>query len=144
MIFIVSIILNIRETEIANFNKISISQITHRTLAAQLCGIFASIEKNEFELRLVKVLPVLLKQFHVDFSESNNVEFGKFVKLNQHTYDDKIKYPNLKDPEKVKDYHLFQVLQLLLKISEHCTRFLTSEKYIDSVRLFASKLLLLI
>lgn len=115
--------------------------MTHRTLAAQLCGIFVTVEKDEFDSRLKPVLPLLLKQFYTKFSASDNTESGKFLPLNK-TSDAPTNYSNLKDPERMKDHHLFQVLQLLLKISAHCTSFLTNEKYKDFVCSFAGKLFL--
>ncbi|XP_026828311.1 small subunit processome component 20 homolog [Ooceraea biroi] len=114
---------------------LSDSKIRHRTLAAQLCGIFVTVEKNEFALRLPEVLPLLLKQFHASFAVSSNVEIGKCVKLKNlnHPEEDN----KSKDPETLKDHHLFQVFQLLLKISAHCPAFLTNEKYRDFMHSFA-------
>ncbi|EFN80082.1 Small subunit processome component 20-like protein [Harpegnathos saltator] len=111
-------------------------KITHRTLAAQLCGIFVTVEKDEFDSRLKVILPLLLKQFYTDFSASDNTEPGPFVLLNNPS-DTQTKCPNIKDPERMKDHHLFQVLQLLLKMSAHCTSFLTNEKHNDFVCSFA-------
>jgi len=112
------------------------SKIKHRELAAQLCGIFVIVEKDEFDSRLHKVLPLLLKQFHFSTSENTNCE--NFVKSNHSNC--LPKNSNLKDPERMKDHHLYQVLQLLLKISAHCPSFLTSEKYRDFISSFAGKL----
>lgn len=119
--------------------KLHIFQITHRTLAAQLCGIFVTVEKDEFESRLTQVLPLLLKQFHANFSASDNTKPGAYVKLNNAKLT-RTKFSNLKNPEKIKDHHLFQVLQLLLKISGYCSLFLTSKKYEDSVSSCAGEL----
>jgi len=117
---------------------LSDSKIRYRTLAAQLCGIFVTVEKNDFDLRLPQVLPLLLKQFHANFSAFDNAESEKYMEL------DNIKHlqkdSNLKE-EKTKDHHLIQVLQLLLKIA-HYTSFLTNEKFKDSLDCFAGKLFL--
>ncbi|KMR04659.1 small subunit processome component 20-like protein [Lasius niger] len=110
------------------------SNIRYRTLAAQLCGIFVTVEKNEFDSRLPQVLPLLLKQFHANFSVSDNAKPGKFVKLNNENHLQKSF--NLKDSERAKDHHLIQVLHLLLKIARY-TSFLTNEKYKDSIDSFA-------
>ncbi|KYM75651.1 Small subunit processome component 20 like protein [Atta colombica] len=107
--------------------------IRYRTLAAQLCGIFVNVEKNDFDSRLLQVLPLLLKQFHKNISNSDNAEFGKYMELDNTT--NLQKDSNLKE-EKTKDHHLIQVLQLLLKIS-HYTSFLTDEKYKDFINSFA-------
>ncbi|KYN45016.1 Small subunit processome component 20 like protein [Trachymyrmex septentrionalis] len=107
--------------------------IRYRTLAAQLCGIFVTVEKNDFDSRLPQVLPLLLKQFHTNISTSDNAEFGKYMELDNTT--NLQKDSNLKE-ERTKDHHLIQVLQLLLKIA-HYTSFLTDEKYKDFINSFA-------
>ncbi|XP_029678623.1 small subunit processome component 20 homolog [Formica exsecta] len=110
------------------------SNIRYRTLAAQLCGIFVTVEKNEFDLRLSQILPLLLKQFHANSSVSDNEKPGKFVKLNNENHLQK--NLNLKDSERAKDHHLIQVLHLLLKIANY-TSFFTNEQYKDSIDSFA-------
>lgn len=127
------------------FNKwpvqwLSDSNIRYRTLAAQLCGIFVTVEKKEFDLRLSQILPLLLKQFHANSFVSDNEKPGKFVKLDNENYLQK--NLNLKDSERAKDHHLIQVLHLLLKIARY-TSFFTSEQYKDSIDSFAGKKYLL-
>lgn len=108
----------------------------HRILAAQLCGIFVTVEKDTFECRLKEILPLLLRQFHAKFDDKD--EPGRFVKL--HTVETELQMQsNIKDPERMKDHHMFQVLQLLLKISANCTAFLKNEEYTEAIRLFAGK-----
>ncbi|KAG5310535.1 UTP20 protein, partial [Acromyrmex insinuator] len=107
--------------------------IRYRTLAAQLCGIFVTVEKNDFDSRLPQVLPLLLKQFHTNISTSDNAEFEKYMELDNTT--NLQKDSNLRE-ERTKDHHLIQVLQLLLKIA-HYTSFLTDEKYKDFINSFA-------
>ncbi|XP_076286265.1 small subunit processome component 20 homolog [Lasioglossum baleicum] len=109
------------------------TEVSHRSLAAQLCGIFVSVEKDTFESRLKEVLPLVLKQFHAKFDDKE--EPGRFVKL--HTAAELKMQPNIKDPERLKDHHMFQVLQLLLKISANCTAFLKTEQYKEAVCSFA-------
>ena len=41
-------------------------KVMHRTLGAQLCGIFVTVEKDTFKSRLDEI-PLLLKQFHRRF-----------------------------------------------------------------------------
>ncbi|XP_031840626.2 small subunit processome component 20 homolog [Nomia melanderi] len=110
-------------------------KVAHRALAAQLCGIFVSIEKDTFESRLKEILPFILKQFHAKFDDKE--EPGRFVKL--HTAKDvKLEmHRNIKDPERMKDHHIFQVLQLLLKISANCPAFLKKEEYKQAVSTLA-------
>ncbi|XP_076171321.1 small subunit processome component 20 homolog [Ptiloglossa arizonensis] len=110
------------------------TKIMHRILAAQLCGIFVTVEKDTFECRLKEILPLLLRQFHAKFDDKD--EPGRFVKL--HTVETELQMQsNIKDPERMKDHHMFQVLQLLLKISANCTAFLKNEEYTEAIRLFA-------
>ncbi|KAL6428059.1 hypothetical protein ACFW04_008441 [Cataglyphis niger] len=121
------------------FNKwpvqwLSDSNIRYRTLAAQLCGIFVTVEKNEFDLRLSQILPLLLKQFHANPFVSDNEKPGKFVKLDNQNHLQK--NLNLKDLERAKDHHLIQVLHLLLKIARYTSLF-TKEQYKDSIDSFA-------
>lgn len=115
---------------------LSDSKIRYRTLAAQLCGIFVTVEKSDFDLRLPQILPLLLKQFHANLSASDDAEFGKHMDLDDAKCSEKDS--GLKE-ERTKDHHLIQVLQLLLKIAHH-TSFLTNEKYKDSIDSFAGKL----
>ncbi|KAG7189774.1 hypothetical protein KM043_017437 [Ampulex compressa] len=111
-------------------------KITHRTLAAQLCGIFVTVEKDGFHSRLQELIPILLKQFYANTVESE--EPGKFVKL-QSSEERKMRKRlfNIKDPERMQDHHLFQVMQLLLKICANCSIFLEGKEYKGSVRSFA-------
>lgn len=118
---------------------LSDSKIRYRTLAAQLCGIFVTVEKNDFDSRLPQVVPLLLKQFHANFSTSDNTESGKCMKLDNAKRSQK---DSDSKEERTKDHHLIQVLQLLLKIANY-TFFLTNEKYKDSIDCFAGKLFLL-
>ncbi|XP_011686919.1 PREDICTED: small subunit processome component 20 homolog isoform X2 [Wasmannia auropunctata] len=110
---------------------LSDSTIRYRTLAAQLCGIFVTVEQNDFDSRLPQLLPLLLKQFYNHFSVSDTVEFSKYPMLPNAKPND----PNSKD-ERTKDHHIIQVLQLLLKIARY-TSFLTNEKYKNSIDCFA-------
>lgn len=115
---------------------LSDSKIRYRTLAAQLCGIFVTVEKSDFDSRLPQTLPLLLKQFHANLSATDNAEFGKYMELDHAECSENDS--DLKG-ERTKDHHLIQVLQLLLKIAHH-TSFLTHEKYKDAIDSFAGKL----
>lgn len=106
----------------------------HRTLAAQLCGIFVTVEKDSFDSRLKEILPLILKQFHANFNDDN--EPGRFVKIHLQEKT-QLEMHNIKDPERMKDHHMFQVLQLVLKISANCTTFLKNEEYKEAIHLFA-------
>ncbi|XP_003702176.2 small subunit processome component 20 homolog [Megachile rotundata] len=110
------------------------TKIMHRTLAAQLCGIFVTVEKDTFESRLKELLPYLLKQFHANMDDDKP---GRFVKLRTEKETKLQMNRNIKDPERMKDHHMFQVLQLLLKISANCSTFLKKDEYQDAVRSIA-------
>ncbi|XP_015598459.1 small subunit processome component 20 homolog [Cephus cinctus] len=111
------------------------TKISHRQLAAQLCGIFVTAEKNNFETRLPTLLPMVLKQFYPDGVDESKP--GRFVKLRKETEHVKHLDGNSGDPERIHDHHLFQVLQLLLKISANCPDFLKNKDYESTVRGFA-------
>lgn len=127
-----------------NYSIFVCFQVTHRTLAAQLCGIFVNVEKEAFESRLADILPLVLKQFHAEDSENSSHEPGRFVRLQKPKVQKKKKTQklgniNIKDPERMKDHHLFQVLQLCLKISANCPSLFKNAKYEDSVRSLAGE-----
>lgn len=111
--------------------------IEHRFLAANVAGIFPNVEKEKFEGRLETLLPLILKQFNLDNGEDDNDdEPGRFVKRPKKNKKlrDKVQ---IKDHERLKDHHLFMVVQLTLKISDNCPGFLKNNKYIDTVKLLA-------
>ena len=110
-------------------------KVLTRRLAAQLCGIFVTVEKDAFESRLEKILSLLAKQFHF----TNNFEDdqpGCFVKVQKEEVLDE----DIKDPERMKAHHLYVVLQLLQNIGTNCTPFLKAKKYQDSVYGFAGNI----
>ncbi|XP_017792054.1 PREDICTED: small subunit processome component 20 homolog [Habropoda laboriosa] len=110
-------------------------KVTHRTLAAQLCGIFVTVEKDTFESRLKEILPFLVKQFHPSFNDDDKP--GRFVKLRKPREMRVEMHRNIKNPERMRDHHMFQVLQLLLKVSANCTAFLKNEEHKEAVCSFA-------
>lgn len=108
---------------------IGCKQIGHRRLAAQLCGIFVQIEKEEFEDRLPVLTPLILKQFGL----TNNSP-GKFVKLPKPSN-------TTEDLQRLKDHHHFQVLQLILKICAHCPAFLKTNPALEKLAYHSQTLL---
>ncbi|XP_034941688.1 small subunit processome component 20 homolog [Chelonus insularis] len=113
--------------------------IMHRRLAAQLCGIFVTTEKNSFETRLESVLPLIIQQFTNDDEQKNDDEPGKFVRRKKRKREHKVEEFSIEDEERIKDHHAFQVLQLTLKISSNCPIFLKSDKYVDSIQFIAER-----
>ncbi|XP_012286717.1 small subunit processome component 20 homolog [Orussus abietinus] len=109
-------------------------KLVHRRLAAQLCGIFATAEKEKFDSRLSQVLPLILKQFH-HFEGVDKTEVGRYVK--SLGGGPKRGRSAEEVPEKVMDHYIFQVMQLLLKISANCPKLLNSKKHQSFVSSFA-------
>ncbi|XP_060519305.1 small subunit processome component 20 homolog [Cylas formicarius] len=104
------------------------NNISHRRLAAQLCGIFVTVEKDSFSARLPSLTPLLMKQFGLTDTP------GKFVKLKQ---DKDIS----EEEQRVKDHHHFQVLQLILKICAICPTFLKGKETVEKLAYHAQTLL---
>ncbi|XP_046606050.1 small subunit processome component 20 homolog [Neodiprion virginianus] len=115
-------------------------KVSHRRLAAQLCGIFITVEKQEFESRLAKLLPLVLKQFND--TDSDDSEPGRFVRIKKQDISNSDDFrkdkKKLGDSERMRDHHLFQVLQMFLKLSSNCPSFLKDEKYEDAVCILAA------
>lgn len=97
-------------------------KISHRRLAAQLCGLIVLVEKSSFEKRLPEITSDIIAQF-----TSNNKGPGRFVRLKPQAEVSEEEEKNIK-PE---DHHLFQVLQMLLKICAHCPSFLKNVEVIE-------------
>lgn len=105
-------------------------QVSHCRLAAQLCGIFVTVERSDFESRLPSLTPLLLKQFGLDDSP------GRFVKLRKEK-----ECPDTEEHQRVNDHHLFQVLQLLLKLCAQCPLFLKQKDTIEILAVHVQTLL---
>ncbi|KAI4482212.1 hypothetical protein M0804_008763 [Polistes exclamans] len=121
------------------FTWLKDSQIIHRRLAAQLSGIFVVVEKGKFESRLANILPVLSQQFYDNIYQFKQFKPGHFVRLHSEKEKNKkfSKNCNIKDPERLKDHHLYLVLQLILKLSAYCPGFLKNKKYNKEISSFA-------
>lgn len=104
--------------------------ISHRRLAAQLCGFLVQVEKASFKSRLKVLNPLLLKQFGLDNNQ------GRFVKLHREKEE-----KDTEEHQRVKDHHLFQVYQLLLKISAQCPSFLKEKELITDLAIHTQTLL---
>lgn len=109
-----------------------------RRLGAQVCGIFVVVEKDKFETKLEKLLPLLEKQFIPTDDFDNECEPGRFVKVKKQS-EEPSETASTKD-ERSEAHHLFFVLKLLLKLSANCSAFLKS-KYIDTFAEFSQSLL---
>ncbi|XP_072378550.1 small subunit processome component 20 homolog [Diabrotica undecimpunctata] len=103
--------------------------VNHRRLAAQICGIFVTIEKSSFETRLSSVTSLLLKQFGIDNTP------GRLVRIN------KKEETFTEEQQRSKDHHLFQVLQLLLKLSANCPSLFKDTNLIENLTVHIQTLL---
>lgn len=92
--------------------------------------MFVTVEKSSFESRLRVLQPIILKQFGLENTP------GKFVKLNKND-----KSEDDEDQERVKDHHIFQVLQLLLKLCIHYPSFLRNNELISDLSVHIQTLL---
>ncbi|KAL3285278.1 hypothetical protein HHI36_019388 [Cryptolaemus montrouzieri] len=104
--------------------------ISHRRLAAQLCGIFVAVEKAYFENRFPQILPIILRQFGL------NENPGQFVKIKK----DEEEVDN-EEKTRIRDHHYFQVLQLLLKLCGQCPGFLKQKKTVNNLAFYCQSLL---
>lgn len=98
----------------------------------QLCGIFVTVEKSDFENRLPTVFPLILQQLNLDSIDGNLP--GRYVRI-AHSNDD-----NPAEVEKnqwMGDHLLFQVLQLLLKMLTYCPDILTEPKWQEDMETVA-------
>lgn len=125
-------------------------QVSHRRLAAQLCGIFVVCEKETFRSHLSDLLPAVIAQFSYNATEEVNHEPGKFVRApsksvetptikSRHTEDlnseeicNETK-KNISETEKMRDHHVYQTLQLVIKICNYCPSWLSDSEFSDHV-----------
>jgi len=106
--------------------------VEHSRLAAQLCGIFVTVEKSDFETRLPNFFSLLVQQFNSDFIDDNQP--GRYVRIAQSNVGSPAE---LHKDEQMGDHLLFQVLQLLLKICTFCPHILTELKWQDDLETVA-------
>lgn len=104
----------------------------HSRLAAQLCGIFVTVEKSDFENHLPKLFSLLVQQFNSDFIDDN--EPGRYVKIARSEDGNPAA---LDKDEWIVDHLVFQVLQLLLKVCTFCPGILTESKWQDDLEIVA-------
>lgn len=95
-------------------------KLSHRQMAAHICGIFILAEKESFTSRISVILPIIYSQFGLD---TQNNKPGRFVLLTK----DSEKLEN----ERAKDHLYFQILQMLLKLCAHCPQFLEKTKDVE-------------
>lgn len=106
----------------------------HSWLAAQLCGIFVTVEKSDFENRVPKVLSLIVQHLSSDFTNDHP---GRYVRLAQPNDDS----PTEREKnERMRDRLLFQVLQLLRKICTCHPDILTDSKWEDDMETAAGTL----
>ncbi|XP_017786283.1 PREDICTED: small subunit processome component 20 homolog [Nicrophorus vespilloides] len=107
-------------------------KVLHKRLAAQLCGLLIIVEKASFEDRLPNLIPLVILQFG-----PINEGPGKCVLLSK---DEEIIETDDKQ-DKNKDHHLYQVLQMILKLCTNCPNFLKDSRTIENLAVHAQSLL---
>ena len=108
----------------------------HRPMAAQLCGIFVTVEKSEFENRLPVLFPIITNQFN---SFSGDDQPGKFVRAIPPGENS-----GMEKNERLRDHHLFQVLQLLLKLCTFCPEVFKEVKWQENIEIITGNLIKII
>lgn len=107
----------------------------HKRLAAQLCGILISVEKLNFTSRLSEITPIIKTQLYPQLE--NNTP-GKFVRKTPPSI---CQFADEDDTIKPRDHHLFQILQMLLKLCLHCPSFLEQTEDVETISKYAQTLL---
>lgn len=115
--------------EILNYVKIYHNyffyfQPIHFELAAQLSIRFVNVEQDKFQNRLNSILPLVSGKILL---LSNDITEGRFVKMKLDQGDEKTD----EDKQKEKDHSLIQMLNLIDKITIHCSSSLKNKKYIN-------------
>lgn len=110
-------------------------------MAALLCNRFINVEKESFQSRLSKLLPLIEEQF----TNSNSETAGKFVLLSKNDEEFDQDKENVVDAKvQAKDHQTIQTLKMLVNMCENCPGFLKSPKYnayVDEIAQQAQKLL---
>nr|CAD7412973.1 unnamed protein product [Timema poppensis] len=100
-------------------------------MSVQLCGIFVQVEQKKFERRLVVLVPVLLDQL-APTSCADDLP-GRFVRAVP-----VVESSNWSEEEQHQhDHRLFQTLQTINKICEHCPALLSDAKWSETVQALA-------
>ncbi|GLV33838.1 uncharacterized protein CBL_11277 [Carabus blaptoides fortunei] len=111
-------------------------KISHRRLAAQLCGILITVEKSNFNSRIPELVPLIKSQFSPYLDDSTPGRFVRLIRPNDTIMDD-----NDEQEAKPRDHQLFQVLQMLLKLCANCPTFLDRTDDIEVMAQFVQTLL---
>lgn len=125
---------------------------SHREMGAILCTRFINVEKQKFEARIEKVLPMLIGALTLTRTGSHSHVAGQFVRVNRVPDDDESDDdPMLDESEKEMqeaekqrgiDHQLIQVQNTLLKLFErHQTAFVKYPQYVDELAYESQKFL---
>lgn len=104
----------------------------YRRLSVQLCGIFIKHEKNEFKRRIETLLPVVCTHLIGNFDENQP---GRFVRIQTKEALEE----TMDGGEVLKDHHLYQLLNMLVKLCAECPEVLTSDEFKDSLQAISGK-----
>jgi U3 small nucleolar RNA-associated protein 20 len=113
--------------------------VEHSRLAVQLCGIFVTVEKSDFENRLPTLFPLIIQQFNLD-STGDSLP-GRFVRIAPLNDENPTE---LEKNQRIGDHLLFQVLQLLLKMCTCCADILTEPKWQEDMETITGRVLFLL
>ncbi|XP_039300954.1 small subunit processome component 20 homolog, partial [Nilaparvata lugens] len=116
-------------------------QIGHRRLSVQVCGLFISFEKERFEKRLPALMETILDQFSGSFRDDS---VGKYVRRKPACDVTDGAENEADDVSNMADHHLYQLLNMLVKIASFCPKFLKDPaytQYVETISENAQKLL---
>lgn len=101
-------------------------------MAAQLCGLFVTVEKSDFENRLPTLFPLIVQQFNShSFNDNRPGRYVRIIRSNDNNP------AEMEKKQQLQDHLLFQVLQLLLKICSYCPDILTESKWQEDMETVA-------
>lgn len=109
---------------------------SHREMAAQLITRFVIIEKEEFNERLTRIIPVLVAK--LSFIDPNAPGHFVRVKTDDEESDEELLDESTLERKRIlkqrgRDHQLIQIQNSLLKIMEVCSMFLTNQEFIQHV-----------
>lgn len=107
-------------------------------MAAQLCNRFINVEKELFQSKLPKLVPLINTQF-IPYNDST---VGKFVLVSKQ--EEEYDQNDVHDKVRARDHQIIQALKMVVNICENCPGFLKTTKYnvyIDEIALQCQKLL---
>lgn len=125
----------------------------HREMAALLCTRFINAEKQKFNARIEKILPVLINSLNVSRTGNNTIA-GKYVRmantiqdnsddeLNGNEDEVEVEEDDMEEKQRIIDHQLIQIQNTILKIFEtYATAITDYPQYADELAYESQKLL---